>query len=88
VCLFKHILKFFCCDNVGGKLCAQDVDNLKKWTPQAVSTLSMNLTPQGYKDAYSMAQRFKSRFPALLNQSYSREKFQVSSLKTIYLKVI
>jgi hypothetical protein len=64
------------------------VDNLKKWTPQAISTLSMNLTPQGYKDAHNVAQRFKSRFPTLLNQSYSPEKFEVSGLKTVHLKVI
>jgi hypothetical protein len=64
------------------------VDNLKKWTPQAVKTLSMNLTPQGYKDAYNVAQRFKSRFPTLLNQSYNPDKFEVSAFKTISLKVM
>ncbi|KDR19046.1 hypothetical protein L798_06402 [Zootermopsis nevadensis] len=63
--------------NGRGTLCAQDVDNLKKWTPQAVLTLSMNLAPQGYKDSYNVARRFKSRFPALLNQSYSPEKFEI-----------
>lgn len=78
-------MKFVCCDFLGGTLCAQDVDNLKKWTPQVVQTLSMNLTPQGYKDAYNMAQRFKSRFPTLLNQSYSPDKFEVSAFKTISL---
>jgi hypothetical protein len=69
-------------------MCAQDVDNLKKWTPQAVSTISMNLTPQGYKDTYNVAQRFKSRFPSLLNVSYNPEEFEVSCLKTIQLKVM
>ncbi|XP_021920643.1 multiple inositol polyphosphate phosphatase 1-like isoform X2 [Zootermopsis nevadensis] len=63
--------------NGWGALCAEDVDNLKKWTPQAVSTVSMNLTPQGYKDAYNLALRYKSKFPSLLNQSYDPDKFEV-----------
>jgi len=79
----------FVCHNIpGGTLCAQDVDNLRKWTPQAASTLSMDLTPQGYKDAYYVAQRFKSRFPSLLNLSYSPEKYEVSTQETIHVKVI
>lgn len=65
-------------ENGQGTLCTQDVENLKKWTPQAVTTLSKNLTPQGYKDAYYLALRYKSRFPTLLNQPYSPDKFQVN----------
>jgi hypothetical protein len=87
LCQFKNVMKFICCNFLGGTLCAQDVDNLEKWTPQAVQTLSMNLTPQGYKDAYNMAQRFKFRFPTLLNQPYSPDKYEVSALKIISLKV-
>lgn len=87
LCKFKKCLTFFLFNKIGGTLCAQDVDNLKKWTPQAVLTLSMNLAPQGYKDSYNVARRFKSRFPALLNQSYSPEKFEVSALKIVQLKV-
>jgi hypothetical protein len=76
------MLKFVCFKIPGGALCAQDVENLKKWTPQAVSTVPMNLTPQGYKDAYNLALRYKSRFSTLLNQSYSPDKFEVSAFKT------
>jgi FtsZ-interacting cell division protein YlmF len=38
----------------------------------------MNLTPQGYEDIYKMAQRFKTRFPTLLNLSYGHDLFEVS----------
>jgi len=66
---------------LGSKLCADDVQNLKKWTPQVVSSLSNNLTPQGYKDAYYLAKRYKSRFPTLLNQPYNPKRFEVSTVK-------
>jgi hypothetical protein len=65
----------------GSKLCVDDIHNLKKWTPQVVSTLANNLTPQGYKDAYYLAKRYKSRFPTLLNQPYDPKKFEVSIVK-------
>jgi len=65
----------------GSKLCADDVHNLKKWTPQVVLTLADGLTPQGYKDAYYLAKRYKSRFPALLNQPYNPKRFEVSTVK-------
>jgi hypothetical protein len=87
-CAFKYKLKFFCYKTSGGTLCAKDVENLKKWTPQAVSTLPNNLTPQGYKDAYYLALRYKSRFPTLLNQPYNPDKFQVSTFKTIRFEVM
>ncbi|PSN38479.1 Multiple inositol polyphosphate phosphatase 1 [Blattella germanica] len=61
-----------------GSLCPEDLENLKKWTPQVVLTEAEDLAiPQGYNDLYSMAKRFQSRFPTLLNQSYSRDKFEV-----------
>jgi hypothetical protein len=81
-CVCVKICRNFCFKISAGTLCAQDVDNLTKWTPQAVSTVSKNLTPQGYKDAYNLALRYKSRFPTLLNQPYSPDKYEVSSLKT------
>jgi len=37
------------------------------------------LTPQGYKDAYYVAQRYASRFPKLLSPLYSPHRFQVSA---------
>ena len=72
---------------LGGTLCAEDVDNLKKWTPQVVSTLPNNLAPQGYKDAYYLARRYRSRFPTLLKQQYNPKRFTVSTLK-IFLQLI
>ncbi|GFG36484.1 hypothetical protein Cfor_11822 [Coptotermes formosanus] len=65
-----------------GILCADDVENLKKWTPQAASTLPNNLTPQGYKDAYYLAKRYKSRFPTLLAQQYDPKRFEVQFTDT------
>ncbi|XP_069691313.1 multiple inositol polyphosphate phosphatase 1-like [Periplaneta americana] len=65
-----------------GNLCVQDLENLRKWTPQAVSTVAMSLTSQGYKDMYKMAQRFKIRFPSLLNKSYHPDLFEVQFTNT------
>ncbi|KAJ4443224.1 hypothetical protein ANN_04892 [Periplaneta americana] len=65
-----------------GTLCTADLENLRKWTPQAVFTLSDDLAFQGFQDLQNMAQRFKSRFPTLLNQSYSSDKFEVRFTNT------
>lgn len=65
-----------------GTLCADDVNNLKKWTPQVVSTLPHNLAPQGYRDAYYLAKRYKSRFPTLLSQPYNPKRFEVKFTDT------
>jgi hypothetical protein len=73
------MLTFVCYQTPGGELCIEDVDNLKKWTPQAVTSVADNLTPQGYKDAYYVAQRYASRFPKLLSPLYSPHRFQVSA---------
>ncbi|KAJ9582188.1 hypothetical protein L9F63_003475, partial [Diploptera punctata] len=64
-------------EDQSGRLCAQDLDNLRLWTPQTVTSLAEELAPQGYIDLYNMAKRFQSRFPSLLNQSYSADKFKV-----------
>jgi hypothetical protein len=79
--IYLNTPKFVYFPYLGGILCADDVENLKKWTPQAASTLPNNLTPQGYKDAYYLAKRYKSRFPTLLAQQYDPKRFEVSTLK-------
>ncbi|KAJ9598264.1 hypothetical protein L9F63_011085, partial [Diploptera punctata] len=59
-----------------GQLCAKDLENLKKWNLQVVTSLASNLAPHGYEDLHNLALRYKARFPALLNQSYSNDLFQ------------
>jgi hypothetical protein len=66
-----------------GTLCAQDLENLKLWTLQVVSNVKSDLTPQGYKDLYDLADRFKTRFPALFNQTVTKDSFKVSKLTAI-----
>ncbi|PSN48762.1 hypothetical protein C0J52_05187 [Blattella germanica] len=59
------------------------VDITAMWTlpeirDQTFQTVDEELAiPQGYNDLHAMAKRFKSRFPTLLNQSYSPDKFEV-----------
>ncbi|KDR19047.1 multiple inositol polyphosphate phosphatase 1-like isoform X3 [Zootermopsis nevadensis] len=60
-----------------GTLCAQDLENLKLWTLQVVSNVKSDLTPQGYKDLHDLGDRFKSRFPALFNQTVTKDSFKV-----------
>ena len=67
----------------GGSLCAQDLQNLKLWTLQAVSNVKSDLTPQGYSDLYNLAERFRTRFPSLFNQTVTKDSFKVSKLTTI-----
>jgi hypothetical protein len=64
---------------IEGTLCAQDLENLKLWTLQVVSNVKSDLTPQGYKDLYDIADRFKTRFPALFNQTVTKDSFKVGN---------
>jgi hypothetical protein len=66
-----------------GTLCAQDLENLKLWTLQVVSNVKSDLTPQGYKDLYDLADRYKTRFPALFNHIVTNDSFKVSKLTAI-----
>ncbi|XP_069691317.1 multiple inositol polyphosphate phosphatase 1-like [Periplaneta americana] len=59
-----------------GRLCEEDLENLKEWTLQVLTTLTSDLTVQGYNDLHKMAQRYKERFPTLLNHSYSKDLFE------------
>lgn len=63
-------------------MCAKDLANLKLWTLQVVSNVKSDLTPQGYKDLYDLAERFKIRFPSLFNQTVTKDAFKVSKLTT------
>lgn len=67
--------------NKGG-LCKEDLENLMEWTLQVVTTLTSDLTLQGFKDLHNMAQRYKERFPTLLNQSYSKDLFELRFANT------
>jgi hypothetical protein len=66
-----------------GTLCAQDLENLTLWTLQVVSNVKSNLTPQGDKDLYDLADELKTRFPALFNQIVTKDSFKVSNLTAV-----
>jgi hypothetical protein len=72
------IQNLLCVENPEGRLCTEDLDNLKKWTPSVFPDQANSLTNQGYDDLKFMARRFKSQFPKLLNQTYSRQLYEVS----------
>lgn len=60
------LFNIFC--TVGGELCLLDLYNLWKWTPDPNLNLKMdqNLSSQGYKDHFFLAQRLKNAFPNIL----------------------
>jgi hypothetical protein len=66
-----------------GTLCAQDLENLKLWTLHVVSNVNGDLTPQGHKDLYDLVDRFKTTFPALFNQTVTKDSFKASKLTAI-----
>jgi hypothetical protein len=72
------IENLLCIENPEGRLCAEDLENLKKWTLSVFPNQAKSLTNQGYDDLKFMARRFKSQFPNLLNQPYSQQFFEVS----------
>jgi hypothetical protein len=67
-----------CVENPEGRLCAEDLDNLKKWTLSVFPHQAKTLTNQGNDDLKFMARRFKSHFPTLLNQTYNQQLYEVS----------
>lgn len=66
-----------CVENTDGRLCDEDLDNLKRWTLSVFPNQADSLTNQGYDDLKFMARRFKSQFPKLLNQTYSQHLYEV-----------
>jgi len=66
-----------CVENPDGRLCEEDLENLKKWTLSVFPNQAENLTNQGYDDLKFMARRFKSQFPKLLNQTYNHQLYEV-----------
>ena len=73
----------------GGELCVKDLENLKSWNLQVVTSLTSNLAPHGYEDLHNLAKRYKARFPELLNQSFTKDLFQVSNvdIHTSYIHI-
>jgi hypothetical protein len=67
-----------CVENPEGRLCEEDLDNLKKWTISVFPNQAKSLTNQGYDDLKFMARRFKSQFPNLLNHPYNQRLYEVS----------
>ncbi|KDR19043.1 multiple inositol polyphosphate phosphatase 1-like [Zootermopsis nevadensis] len=59
-----------------GRLCSEDLENLRKWTLSVFQNQAKELANQGYDDLKFMARRFKSQFPTLLNQTYSQDLYE------------
>ncbi|KAJ4443227.1 hypothetical protein ANN_04895 [Periplaneta americana] len=59
-----------------GRLCHKDLDNLRSWSLSVFPSQASELTNQGYDDLKFMARRFKTKFPTLLQQTYSPDLFE------------
>ena len=64
------------------QLCEQDVQLLKSWTPQLNTSQAKNLHPEGEKELILMAESYANKFPQLLKQPYSPEKFEFRATNT------
>lgn len=63
-----------------GKLCYQDLENLKNWNwdPNITVEYESFLTSQGKDDIKYLAKRYQTRFPNLLGIPYNEQDFVVS----------
>lgn len=59
-----------------GRLCPEDLENLRRWTLSVFPSQAKHLTNQGHDDLKFMARRFKTQFPTLLNQTYSQDLYE------------
>jgi hypothetical protein len=82
------IKKLLCFETPGGRLCPEDLENLKRWTLSVFPNQAKQLTNQGRDDLKFMARRFKTQFPTLLNQTYSQDLYQVSDSKHLPLVIL
>lgn len=64
------------------KLCKEDITNLKNWKLTIDPTADETLAPAGDRELQEIAQRYKARFPSLLNASYSQEYYSVRYTST------
>jgi hypothetical protein len=74
-----------CFGTPGGRLCPEDLENLRRWTLSVFPSQAKHLTNQGHDDLKFMARRFKTQFPTLLNQTYSEDLYEVSDGKLLPL---
>lgn len=55
-------------DKGNSSLCAQDVDNLRRWTPESkMFGKTHQLSGEGYQESLEMGTRLKQAFPKLLS---------------------
>jgi len=58
------------------KMCSQDVESLKKWTPPDIEVADeKHLHPEGDLEMILLGERFQMRFPRLLTEDYHEEHF-------------
>lgn len=81
----NYIKNALCFGTPGGRLCPEDLENLRRWTLSVFPSQAKHLTNQGHDDLKFMARRFKTQFPTLLNQTYSQDLYEVSDGKQLPL---
>ncbi|KFM71744.1 Multiple inositol polyphosphate phosphatase 1, partial [Stegodyphus mimosarum] len=59
------------------EICAEDLKKLKNWTSEMEPENDNKITDTGEEEAEELAQRLKRRFLAVLNETYSPEKFVI-----------
>lgn len=60
-----------------GSLCQDDLDNLKDWKFSANVDDNKFLVREGQKEMLSLAHRYRSRFPSLLERPFNNESYKV-----------
>ena len=64
------------------QLCENDLKLLRSWTPQVNISQAKNLHAEGEKELILMAESYANKFPQILKQPYSPEKFEFRATNT------
>ncbi len=64
-------------DGGKGELCAADVDRLRQWRFHLRPEDEKDLTDSGRVELRGLGERFRARFPGLLDQPFDQEKYLV-----------
>ena len=73
-----------------GTLCPADLALLSAWIPSLTVDDESELTPSGAEEQNILGQRFRQRFPGLLDQAFQEGRYQVrrSDLDGIGVKLV
>lgn len=68
-----------------GELCKADLERLEKWKFDLKPENEKLLTNSGREELKTMGERYRKRFPGLLDMQFDKEKYLVSSGITFFM---